>query len=90
MDPFEMLKAMDMDLGDIDMKAMVEEAMNVRTPPSLLPPSLPPSTHLTTLFSSFLTTKQSPEVLAMMEDPALLKKALRESPLFENLPGLDK
>jgi len=41
MDPFEMLKAMDMDLGDIDMKAMVEEAMKVRTPPSL-PPSLPP------------------------------------------------
>ncbi|KAM3569203.1 hypothetical protein VYU27_008688, partial [Nannochloropsis oceanica] len=60
MDPFELLKAMDMDLGNVDMKAMVEEAMN------------------------------SPEVLAMMEDPALLKKALRESPLFENLPGLDK
>eukprot|EP00624_Nannochloropsis_granulata_P005979 evm.model.NODE_42748_length_16208_cov_57.075951.3 len=60
MDPFELLKSMDMDLSDVDMKAMVEEAMN------------------------------SPEVLAMMEDPALLKKALRESPLFENLPGLDK
>jgi len=28
--------------------------------------------------------------MAMMEDPALLKQALRESPLFENLPGLDK
>ncbi|TFJ87451.1 hypothetical protein NSK_000804 [Nannochloropsis salina CCMP1776] len=60
LNPFDMLKAMDLDIGDLDMKSVVEEAMN------------------------------SPEIQAMMDDPVLLKKALRESPLFENLPGLEK
>ena len=57
MDPFELLKSMDMDLGDVDMKAMVEEAMNVRPSQSLppsFPPSLPPSPATCTHLSAFL------------------------------------
>lgn len=33
---------------------------------------------------------QSPEIQEMMRDPEQLKAALKDSPIFESLPGFDK
>lgn len=93
LNPFDMLKAMDLDIGDLDMKSVVEEAMNASD--TFFPPhSTPPDMRLTLSIRASLdppsSMAQSPEIQAMMDDPVLLKKALRESPLFENLPGLEK
>jgi len=93
LNPFDMLKAMDLDIGDLDMKSVVEEAMNASDtffPPHSPPPDIRFTLSIRACLDHPSSTAQSPEIQAMMDDPVLLKKALRESPLFENLPGLEK